>query len=485
MNTAISPVKMLLAGLAALALAATAQATPPQQVLKHWTPQRLADAVPRDLRIDSRGQGYLRGPDGRLQPYGQSVRNDQLQQGKPDSGSQDTTPPSITWMDPAEGSSIATSYTFSANVIDDASGIKSVSFLLTYPSGQQQSFSPSFVGNDTWQTTLQGFTNGNWSWQVIAKDGASRGGNTATSAPVHFQVGGGDGGDNGGNDGGSAGYIVSNAPWSDGGTIQTAAGRIYFEMPSNPRRKRWAGYVCSGTVATDGITGRSVIITAAHCVYDDANKAFARNVLFIPNQAGTSGSGTDLNCSNDPLGCWVPSFGVVDNNWTQYSFPDNVEWDYAYYVVSDSGAHSGNGSGEVLDQQAGALPVDFSAPFHDDGNNAASSADFTQGLGYSYSDDPNFMYCAEDMTSEGTVNWWLPSCGLSGGASGGPWRQPNGSNAIISVNSWGYTTAPGMAGPKLSGSSAACLFEVAKSQDFAAVSGTDGDAGLAVDYCTP
>ena len=77
-------------------------------------------------------------------------------------------------------------------------------------------------------------------------------------------------------------YIKTNAEWS-GGVVQTAAGRIYFEMPSNPKWKRWAGYVCSGTVATDDTSGRSIIITAAHYVYDDANKAFARNVLFIPN----------------------------------------------------------------------------------------------------------------------------------------------------------------------------------------------------------
>ena len=54
------------------------------------------------------------------------------------------------------------------------------------------------------------------------------------------------------------------------------------------------------------------------------------------------------------------------------------------------------------------------------------------------------------------MNFWLPNCGLSGGSSGGPWVQPftNGNGTIISVNSWGYTNQPGMAGPKLSGTSA-------------------------------
>ena len=34
---------------------------------------------------------------------------------------------------------------------------------------------------------------------------------------------------------------------------------------------------------------------------------------------------------------------------------------------------------------------------------------------------------------------------------------------VISVNSWGYRGSPGMAGPKLSGSSASCLFTAAQS----------------------
>ena len=40
-----------------------------------------------------------------------------------------------------------------------------------------------------------------------------------------------------------------------------------------------------------------------------------------------------------------------------------------------------------------------------------------------------------------------------------PRRRPP---LIISVNSWGYTTSPGMAEPKLSGTSAACVFTAAK-----------------------
>ena len=467
-----------------------------KRVIDHWTPERRAAAIPRDLVIDARGLGYLRKPDGSLQPYGHSVRA-QLSASKqtplarpsnPGGGDKsDTTSPAISNMVPADGAVIGSNQTFSATVTDDASGIKSVTFVVTYPDGvTTQSFNAGNAGGDTWETTLQGFSDGNWSWQVVAKDNGAKGGNSATSESVNFTVDTSSSSSDGGGGGGGS-YITTNAGWDAGGAVQTAAGRIYFQMPGNPKRKRWLGYVCSGTVSTDSTMSRSVIITAAHCVYDDANKAFARNVLFIPNQDGTTGSGTDTNCSNDPMGCWAPAFGVVDVDWTSRTFPDNIPWDYAYYVVSDSGAHSGTAaSSDALDTAAGSMAVSFMAPapYVDDGDPSATSVDFTHALGYSYSDDPNFMYCAEDMTTEGTANWWLASCDLSGGSSGGPWVQPmntvTGNGPIISVNSWGYTTSSGMAGPMLVGTSAECVFTIAKTENFAGVPDTDGDAGVAV-----
>ena len=286
------------------------------------------------------------------------------------------------------------------------------------------------------------------------------------------------------------GYIVTNDTWATASAVKSAAGRIFFEMPRNSKMKGpWTAYVCSGTVATDGTTGRSVISTAADCVYDDVNNAFARNTLFIPNQHDTTGSGTDSNCDNDPIGCWVPTFGAVDVNWATRTFPDNVAWDYAYYVVEDSGAHrqGAKATTDVLDVEAGSLKISFGDVYYDDLVDAANSTDFTHALGYSLSDDPNFMYCAEDMTKEGTVNWWLPNCALSGGASGGRWVQPmsSGSGPIMSINSWGYVDSPGMAGPKLVGTSASCVFEEAKKTDSSVLSDApDGLAGIRV-TCPP
>jgi hypothetical protein len=367
-------------------------------------------------------------------------------------GAGDTTAPVISDPVPASGATVGSQTQFSATVTD-ASGVRAVTVHVA--SGTSTwSFAASSLGGDRWGVTLTGLTDGAWTWRVTATDTTRKGGNTASSDPLPFTVAttpvdpGGDS------------DVVTNSSWPSGGAVQKAAGRIFFEMPANKAKTRWSGYVCSGTVVTDdGTSGRSVILTAAHCVYDDATKTFARNVLFIPDQASTTAPGTDRDCTNDPYGCWAPSFGVVDDDWTIRVFPDNIPWDYAFYVASDTGAHSGTDAGSsALDTAVGSLPVSYDPP---------TTGAVTHALGYSYSEDPKFMYCAEPVTDLDAANWWLASCGLSGGSSGGPWIQPmdagTGSGPIISVNSWGYTNQPGMAGPKLSGTSAACLFAAAKS----------------------
>ena len=54
-----------------------------------------------------------------------------------------------------------------------------------------------------------------------------------------------------------------------------------------------------------------------------------------------------------------------------------------------------------------------------------------------------------------------------------------GTGALISVNSWGYTNQPGMAGPKLWMTSASCVFAMATSGTFVS-SAADGDEGTKV-----
>jgi hypothetical protein len=243
--------------------------------------------------------------------------------------------------------------------------------------------------------------------------------------------------------------VVPDAAWDQGGDVMEAAGRLLFAMDGG-------FYVCSGTAVTDDTIGRSIILTAAHCVYDDSNKAFATQAMFIPMQDDGGIDGTDFDCTNDYYGCWAPEFGVVDADWTTRTFPDNIPWDYAFYVVNDNDLDR---VGFVLDDTVATLPLGFDA----------INGDFTHAFGYSYDQDPDFRYCAENLAAESSYGgWWLGSCQMTGGSSGGPWVQPfdagtgTGTGPIISVNSWGYRGEDGMAGPKLSGNSASCVFDIAK-----------------------
>lgn len=425
----------------------------------YWTPERVAAAQPRDFVIDHRGLGYLRGANGSLSPHGhgvaaagpqlQSVAVSGAQPAPSAAGASTNLAASVGSMSP-DGTTVGASATFTAVVTADAA-VRSVQMYVGRVGSSKQRISMSYVDNDTWQANLQGFTDGNWEWYVVVSEGR---GVRTTSSTVQFTS------STGGSD------VVASQRWTDGGAVQTAAGRILFTLPDGD-------YVCSGTAVTDGTTGRSVILTAAHCVYDDVAKVFSTNALFIPSQDDGGTDSTDFDCTNDPLGCWVVDHGVVDLNWTTRTFPDNVDWDYGYYVVSDSGAHQGSAVSDALDVAAGTLQADFTTP---------AVGDTTTALGYSYSNDPYFMYCQESMSTNGSANYWLGSCDLSGGASGGPWLQPlNGGNGqVISVNSWGYTTLPGMAGPKLHGTSALMLFDVAKGTDLAS-----SDRGFVIDSTNP
>ena len=119
------------------------------RVVEHWTKERLENAIPRDLVIDPRGLGYMRMPNGFLEPYGHEIAaeansDDRKPFAKPPSGNPG---PSINDMDPGAGATIGSSYTFSATVTD-VDEVKSVSFTIRYPDDSTtQSFNPSQSGS--------------------------------------------------------------------------------------------------------------------------------------------------------------------------------------------------------------------------------------------------------------------------------------------------------------------------------------------------
>lgn len=454
-----------------------------KQIFEFWTPERRAAAIPRDMFLDENGQGYIRGNKGNVVPYGGKLKapilpmakggkgggnggggNGGTDGGGSDGGSGGTSDTTVTYTHPTEADNTITALPapFTAYV-EDPNGIKSVNFhFQPLGSTNTQQVSPTCTVSGAGYSctvTVSSIANGDWNWWVSGKDGSRKGGVSYSSEPLVVDVNVPETPPPSSSCGGT---VIGEAEWTCEGEVQTAAGRLLYQMGSSY-------YVCSGTVVNDGAFDRTVILTAAHCVYDDASKAFATNVMFIPDQDGTTGNGTDFDCSNDPLGCWAVSFGVVDPNWASREWPNNIDWDYAYYVVENVGSHSpasGSSAGPdtALDSVAGIMDISFTAP---------QVSTYTYALGYSYNMDPSFRYCAQGMSTAGSVNWWLGNCGMSGGASGGPWTQSSandlGKGPLMSVNSWGYTNQPGMAGPKLNDNTASCLFDRAINQSFSGV----------------
>ena len=280
------------------------------------------------------------------------------------------------------------------------------------------------------------------------------------------------------------------------GVIQLSTGRIVFFFDGNP-------YVCSGTVIKDSASDRSIIVTAGHCAYQyqPGGGRFTEHVLFIPNQVETRGVVSNELCSDDPLGCWVPAFAVVHYEWTTKGFPNSVPWDYAYYVIPNDPAthiagfiHEGQPElSRILEEIVEPMPIDFDWRARE--SSVASThlnlpGEFVHGLGYSFNRDPSFRYCADAAGTRFGIstyeNLWMDGCAMTGGSSGGPWLKDTdseGRGTVISINSWGYASITGMAGPDFStasGSKAECLFEAAKNTP---LDDMVGKRGIVVDNC--
>jgi hypothetical protein len=122
--------------------------------------------------------------------------------------------------------------------------------------------------------------------------------------PGNGNGGGGGGGKPGG---GGTSTTVLGAPWNGRGAILESSGKVFFALGDDY-------YVCSAAVVEDGHrerngagNGTSIILTAAHCTYDEVGGAYATNWMFIPEYdtapAALDRAGTF--CAATTHGCWT------------------------------------------------------------------------------------------------------------------------------------------------------------------------------------
>ncbi len=166
--------------------------------------------------------------------------------------------------------------------------------------------------------------------------------------------------------------IVSGSSWTKGGAIDGASGKVLFAMGGSY-------YVCSAAVIDDpDDNSRSLILTAAHCVYDEAGGAFAYNWMFIPDYDAapapldTGGS----FCSSTLYGCWTARVMVVHHGYASAgSFNDQAVLHDFGVVAVEVGGKAVTLLENIVDEQ----PYDFTVE-----SNPASAWERTYLMGVNH-----------------------------------------------------------------------------------------------------
>lgn len=240
--------------------------------------------------------------------------------------------------------------------------------------------------------------------------------------------------------GGGSSSTTLGSSWTAGGEVLKTTGKVLFAMGS-------VYYVCSASVADDTVSGRSIILTAAHCAYDETGGAFATNWMFVPDYdtAPASLDTAGSFCASTSLGCWTASALVAARGYTTAGAfnAQAVVHDYAFAVVG-AGGKSGTAQ---LDATVGGHPIRFSA--------VSGGAD-TYLFGYPAAGrytGKDLVYCRGALGFDPNMAnaTYRVGCNMTGGSSGGPWFAPfsGGSGTMMSVNSYGYSGITAMHGPKL------------------------------------
>jgi V8-like Glu-specific endopeptidase len=239
-----------------------------------------------------------------------------------------------------------------------------------------------------------------------------------------------------GGGGGDGGGTVTGASWTKGGEVRDAVGKVFFRLSGTL-------YTCSGSVTDDSRTNYSLVLTAAHCAYDESKDAFATDWLFIPDYE----SAPTRTCDNTKHGCWTALGLVVHEGYAgQSSFNSTAtRHDFAFAVV---GAGGKSGQSKQLDATVGSFPITF---------NAVSEGTRMYAFGYpaagKYKGN-KLIHCAGPVFHDSwnaSATYGL-ECDMTGGASGGPWfsdfDEGSGSGTQRSLNSYRYQGVKAIYGPK-------------------------------------
>lgn len=231
------------------------------------------------------------------------------------------------------------------------------------------------------------------------------------------------------------GGTVKGASWTQGGPIVQRSGKVVFTMGGSD-------YVCSASAVADSRAGYSLVLTAAHCAYDEVAEVFATNWTYIPS----FDTAPTYTCAQSTYGCWTTAAGglVVHSGYaTAGGFNEQATvHDFAIAIVGPGGK-SGTDQLDGLGSYRISYPaISTGGSVHAFGYPAAGKY---QGNDLTYCAGPTF-----NDANNGNLTWGI-ACDMTGGSSGGPWLATftqAGAGTLTSLNSYGYRGLSNMYGPK-------------------------------------
>ena len=242
---------------------------------------------------------------------------------------------------------------------------------------------------------------------------------------------------------GGGGGNTSGASWPNSkGAVYARTGKVYFEMGGG-------AWVCSGTALSDSRNGYSLVMTAGHCVYDEASggglNGFATNWLFIPQ----FDSSPTFTCGSTAYGCWTAQALVVHNGFASAGGFNNqaTHYDWGIAIVGQGG-------------KSGTAQLDDTVGTFAHGATAMSGNTIVDAFGYPAAGQyhgNDLTYCQNPIGFDllNANSTYRLACNMTGGSSGGPWFSgfdgTGNSGTIRSLNSYGYSGQSNMYGPIFNG----------------------------------
>ena len=243
------------------------------------------------------------------------------------------------------------------------------------------------------------------------------------------------------------GGTVTGASWTGGGPVVQRTGKVLFTMGGG-------NYVCSATVIQEPTarSTHSLVLTAAHCAYDEVATAFATNWIFVPS----FDTSPTFTCANATIGCWTAVGLVVHSGYANAGGfnTEATKHDFAIAIVAGGGT---TGTSTQLDTAVGG-GYGVSYP-------AISTGGSVHAFGYPAAGrykGNDLTYCAGPTFNDslnGNATWGI-SCNMTGGSSGGPWLAgftQGGAGTMTSLNSYGYSGLSNMYGPKFNANTRAVV----------------------------